>query len=290
MKFSYTTEEVEAWRDKVHRRTSRLAIRTKAQALRFIEDVGFCIAFKAENSESACLWHAAVGRRSPDMPRHTHHDPYIGFVWEMKRILPAEKRIYYGRLLRNRPTMVSLEYFPYFYALSRRSGAADEPLREFLKGNLSPAAKSIMDALADSSPQVTKGLKLASGFHSKGDRKVFDSAIIELQKKMYIVKVAEHHDPFTFEWETILKRFSKETRRSRRISEEEARQKILQKYFENQLVGTVASIKRMFGWEKQEIFRTLGHLKSTGVITPDVLVDGRDGKFYGLVKIRRKHK
>jgi hypothetical protein len=289
LKISYTTEEVEAWRDKVYRRTGRLSVRRKAQALRFVEDVGFCFAFKAENSECPCLWHAATGRRSPEMPRHTHHDPHIGFVWEMKNILPAEKRIYYGKLLRNRPTMVSLEYFPYFYALSRRSGTKEEHVREFSKGNLLPASKRIMDALLDSSPQVTKGLKLAAGLHTKADRKIFEAAITELQRKMFIVKVAEHYDPFTFEWETVSKRFSKETKHSRRITEEEARQNILQKYFENQLVGTVTSIRRLFGWEKQAIFRTLGYLKSSGVITPDVLVDGKGGNFYALVNMRRNH-
>ena len=283
MKFSYTSEAVEAWRDKVHRKTSRLAVKSKAQAFRFIQDVGFCFAFKAERSESPCLLHAATGRRNPEMPQHTHHDPCMNFVWEMKNILPAEKKVYYGKLLRNRPTMVSLEFFPHFYALSRRSGSPDEHLMEFAKGNLSSTAKAIMDALSDSSPQVTKGLKLASGLHTKADRQEFDKAIAELQRKMFIVKTAEHYDPFTFEWETVLRRFPKETKRSRRISEEQACQKILQKYFENQLVGTVSSIQRLFGWDKQVIFRTLGHLKGAGVITPDVLVDGSDGKYYGLV-------
>lgn len=283
MKFSYTYEEVEAWRDKVQHRTARLAIKTKRGALEFVNKVGFCFAFKAEHSESPCLWHAAVGQRNPQVPHHTHHDPYLSFVWEMKNILSAEKKIYYGKLLKNRPTMVSLNYFTYFYVLSRRSGSTDEYLREFAGGNLSSAGKSIMDALSDSSPQVTKGLKLASGLHTKADRKEFDNGIAELQRKMFIVKVAEHYDPFTFEWDVVPRRFPKETRRARKISEEQARERILQRYFENQLVATVASIQRLFGWQKQEIFRTLGLLKTKGVITPDVLVDGKDDKYYGLV-------
>ena len=283
MKLSFTSNDVESWRDKVHRRTGRLAIRTKAKALQFIEDVGFCFAFKSENSESPCLWHATVGERNPVMPRHTHHDPHISFVWDMKDILPAEKKIYYGKLLRNRPTLVSLEYFQYFYALSQRVGSADEYLNEFAKGDLSGSAKAIMDALTDSSPQVTRGLKLASGLHTSGLRAEFDKAIAELQRKLFVVKVAEHYDPFTFEWETVLRRFPNETRKARHISPEHARQKILQKYFENQLIATVASIRRLFGWKKQEVYRSLGQLRAAGIITSDVLVDGRDGKYYALI-------
>ncbi len=283
MKLSYTHEEVEAWRDKVHHRTRHLAVKTKQGALKFVNHVGFCFAFKAENSESPCLWHAATGQRNPLMPRHTHHDPHISFVWEMKNILPAEKKIYYGKLLKSRPTMVSMEYFPYFYALSHRSGSTDEYVREFTGGKLSPAAKSIMDALSDSSPQITKGLKLASGLHTKSDRKEFDKAIAELQRKMFIVKVAEHYDPFSFEWDIVLRRFPKETLRARKISEDHAREKILHKYFENQLVGTVASIQKLFKWEKQEIFRALGHLKSRGIIMPGIQVDRTIDKYYGLL-------
>ncbi len=284
MRLSFTSEEIESWRDKVHHRTERLAVRTKAGAVRFIKDVGFCFAFKAENSESPCLWHATVGVRNPMMPRHTHHDPHIGFVWDMKNVLAAERKVYYGKLLRNRPTFVSLEYFQYFYALSQRVGASDEYLAAFAKGALSGSAKAIMDALTDCSPQVTKGLKLASGLHTSAQRAEFDRAVAELQKKMFVVKVAEHYDPFTFEWETVPRRFPNETREARRISQDHARQRILEKYFENQLVATVLSIRRLFGWKKQDIFRTLGQLRSAGIITADVIVDGRDGKYYALVR------
>jgi hypothetical protein len=217
------------------------------------------------------------------MPHHTHRDPFLSFVWEMKDILPAERKVYYGKLLRNRPTMVSLEYFPYFYALSNRSGSDREYLKEFSTGNLSEAAKSIMDALADSSPQVTKGLKLASGLHSKADRRRFDLGIAELQRKMFVVKTAEHYDPFTFEWDLVTRRFSRQTKAAGRIPDEVARERILSRYFRNQLVGTVRSIQHLFGWTRQEIYRTLGQLMNEGVITPDVLVNGKDGKYYALI-------
>jgi hypothetical protein len=283
MKLSYTVEELEQWRDKVHRRTMRRAVRTKRAAMEFINDVGFCFAFKSENSEAPCLWHAACGEREPKLPLHTHHDPHISFVWKMKDVLPAERKVYYGKLLRGRPTLVSLEYFPYFYSLSGRSGSAKEYLRLFATGNLSSAAKAIMDALNDSSPQVTKGLKLASSLHTKSDRREFDSAIGELQRKMFIVKVGERHDPFTFEWELVSRRFPKEIQRARRISEEQAREKILQRYFMNQLLGSPASIQRLFGWPKQNIFRSLGNLGNKGIAIPNVSVRGQSKRYYGLV-------
>jgi len=283
MKREYTREDVEHWRDRVHRRMPKRAVRTKEQALGFVNDVGFCFAFKAENSELPCLWHAACGTRNPLVPQHTHNDPYLSFVWEMKDILPSERRIYYGKLLKRRPTMISLDYLPYFYVLSERTGVPDEYLKEFMRGNLSVTAKEIMEALNDSSPQVTQGLKIATGRMSKGDRAEFDRAIAELQSRMFIVKVGEQHDPFTFVWAPIEQCFPKELRRARTITVETARRQILERYFQNQLVATVRSITRLFRWPKQSVFQSLGQLMRDGVITSTASVEGEVQQVYCLI-------
>ena len=283
MKLHYTDEEVECWRDRVHRRTPRLSIRTRKQALDFVNRVGFCFAFQASHSELPCLWHAVCGRREPAMPRHSHRDPTVSFVWEMKRSLPAERLLFYGRVLKNRPTLVSLDMFTHFYALAQRTGSRDDYLRMFRAGTLSPMAKAIMDALMDSSPQVTRGLKLAVGRHGNRERNEFDRAMTELQMKMYIVKTAEHDDPFTFEWDLVPRVFPRQVRRARRVSLHDARVAILEQYFHNQLVGTVGSVSRLFRWDRQTIFQTLGTLVNHGVVTSDVTVNGSRSGAYCLI-------
>ena len=284
MKQSYTLEEIEQWRDRVHRRTASRAVTTKRQALAFVNDVGFCFAFKAENSELPCLWHAACGTRNPVMPEHTHHDPGISFVWEMKNVLPAEGKIYYGKLLKRRPMMVSLEYLPYFYVLSHRTGLKSEYEREFVKGRLTATARAIMDALGDSSPQTTRGLKLATGNHGKGSRVKFDRAIAELQEKMFIVKVAELDDPFTFVWAPLREAFPAAVRRARRVTPELARARILERYFRNQLVSSAPAIARLFRWDRQSIFHTLGRLVRDGIIANSIRVEGKDHRYYCLTE------
>lgn len=283
MKLHYTDEEVERWRDRIHRRTPRLSVQTRRQALDFVNRVGFCFAFKSSHSELPCLWHAVCGRRDPVMPRHSHHDPAISFVWEMKRVLPAERLVFYGRVLKNRPTLVSLEMFPSFYALTRRTGLRDDYLHAYRAGGLSPMAKMIMDALRDSSPQVTRGLKLAVGRQNPRDRADFDRAMTELQMKMFIVKTAEHDDPFTFEWDLVPRVYPREVRRARAISPPDARAAILERYFRAQLVGTVGAISRLFRWDRQVIFQTLGTLVNRGVVTSDVTVNGSRSGAYCLI-------
>jgi hypothetical protein len=180
--------------------------------------------------------------------------------------------------------MVSLEYLSYFYVLAGRTGAKDEYMREFMKGELSPSAKAIMDALADSSPQVTKGLRLATGKHAPGDRETFDKAITELQMKMFIVKADELRSPFTFVWAPLRDIFPEQIRKARKISLEVARSRILERYFRNQLIGSVESINNLFGWGKQITYQSLGQLVQEGIVVPHVKIGGRDGKFYCLVR------
>jgi hypothetical protein len=284
MKLNFTQEEIESWRDRVHRRLPSRAVNSKQGALRFVNDVGFCFAFKAENSELPCLWHAACGARDPVMPEHTHHDPAISFVWDMKNVLPAEGKIYYGKLLKKRPMMVALEYLPFFVVLAQRTGAKNEYEKEFLKGRLTATARAIMEALLDSSPQTTKGLKLATGNQRKSARPQFDRAIAELQGKMFIVKVAELNDPFTFVWAPFREAFPDAIRKSRRITPETARVRLLERYFRNQLVSSVPAIARLFRWERQMIFHTLGRLVRTGIITTGIKVEGRDHRYYCLTE------
>jgi hypothetical protein len=283
LKLSYTHEEIERWRDKVHRRRERLAVRTKEDALRFVNDVGFCFAFKTENSELPCLWNAASGLRTIPSARHRSSDPFLSFVWRMKKILPAEAAVFYSKVLKRRPTMISREFFPYFYTLSQRTGLRDDYQQEYRRGNLSPTAKAIMDALRTSSPQVTRGLRIAVGCETPSSQREFGKAMTELQARFFVVRVAEHYDPFTFEWNTVDRAYPREVRMARKIRPEVARRRVLQKYFENQLVSTVQNIRSIFGWNRQVIFETLGHLIRDGVVVGGAKVSGKDSRYYVLV-------
>ncbi|MDZ7261741.1 MAG: hypothetical protein ONB05_06515 [candidate division KSB1 bacterium] len=259
-----------------------MQVRTEQQALEFINDVGFCFAFKAHQSELPCLWHAACGERHPVMPHHTHHDPYINLVWEAKDTLVSSRKIYYGKALKKRPTMISLEYFPYFYVLSGNGGESDTYRAQYLRGELSTAAKRIMDALLERSPQITRDLKLASGYSHPHQRYEFDQGMDELQMNMYILKIAEFYDPFTFLWELVPRRFPEEVKQAGHISLEEAREKILTKYFENLIVSNAVLIERLFGWGKATIERHLQTLVQKGVITSEVEVEGEKGTWFAI--------
>jgi len=273
-------------RDETFRRTSKLQIRSIAEALDFVNNVGFCFAFKARNSELPCLWHAACGERNPAYPLHTHHDPYIGLVWQAKDILPAGKKIYYGKALKNRPSMISLDYLPFFYRLLDNEGKQDAYLRKYMSGNLSQEAKKIMDALTENSPMVTADLKLASGMARPGKRAAFDRAMAELQMNMFVTKIAEFYEPFTFLWDLFTNRYPDEIKIAGQITKKQARTDILQKYFTINLISHPNEIKRLFGWPKGDIDAVLRHLLDKGSILEDIKIKNEKFTFYGHAALK----
>jgi hypothetical protein len=103
---------------------------------------------------------------------------------------------------------------------------------------------------------------------------------------MFIVKIAEEYEPFSFVWAPFVRSFPAQVRKARRIGVEEARVRLLERYFANQLVGTVTTIQRLFRWSKQEIYHALGQLMHRGSIRTDIIVEGKDHRYYGYVEQR----
>lgn len=282
MKLEYSTADLERWRDKKHRRTPELAVTNERQALAFIKSVGFCLASKADSLELPNLWDAVSGEHSMNGTGEAKRNYYLSYAWDIQNILPNHGAVYYGKIFKRRPSIVSREYFPYFFALSERSGEREEYKAAFSEGELSATAKAIMDRLIRSSPMTAKDLRESLSGRAKQHLDAVDKALDELQRKMFICRLIGNERRFGAEWLPLTKCFSPEIRKSRNISLETARFKVLEKYFENQLISSVESIHRVFGWSKKIIYETLGRLVGSGVITSSVSLDGKKG-YYGLI-------
>jgi hypothetical protein len=274
MRGRYSVESVERWRDRVHRRLPRLALTTRTKATNFVQEVGFCFVFRATDADLPSLCQAAQVGFSANGHIQRHPEFRDGVPSELGEILPRQADAYYAKLLLHRPTIVSLDYLPHFFAVSGRSGEKNEHVRQAMRGDLSPMARTIMEHLNRRSPQSTASLRRLAG---SGERKVkgtFDLALTELQAKMYIAKTLEGQHSFSFLWAPVTELYAPQVRRARRISADAARHEILERYFRNQLIGSLSSIRRLFRWDRQDVFRSLGELMRRGIITPDVQVEG----------------
>ncbi len=279
-----TRDYIESLRDLTYHRTAKARVSTIAQARRFVNTVGFCFAFTAKNSELPCLWHAACGERHPLYPEHTHSDPAIGLVWQAKDDLARDRSIYYGKAIKSRPSMISLEFFPSFYRLMDRPASSDQFLADYRAGALSPATRRIMEALCQQSPMVTFELKMNSSMSHPRKRAEFDRAMAELQMKMYVVKIDEFYDPFSFLWDLVSSRFQPEIEIARSLSLEAARENILRQYFRLRWVSDAAACRRLFNWPVEVVQTLLEQLQQQGFLRR-VKVENERKEVYGLADL-----
>lgn len=133
-----------------------------------------------------------------------------------------------------------------------------------------------MDALVERSPRITRELKEASRLATPAQRYEFDPAMVELQMKLYIVKVAELYEPFAFVWDLVVRPFAAEVERARDIEPQQALTKLLEKYFTTVLVSSPTHIARLFDWEPYDIRQALAELHAQGkVVVVDIEGESR---------------
>ncbi|MDZ7345989.1 MAG: hypothetical protein ONA69_04265 [candidate division KSB1 bacterium] len=275
-----TWEDIERRRDVTFHRTPELQIRSVAQAEAFINKVGFCFAFQAAQPELPCLWHAAAGERNPAYPLHVQHDPYIGLVWEAKDRLAAEKKVYYGKAFRRRPSFFALHYFPSFYRLEmeRRCGDIEA---EYRAGRVSREAKMILEALQIRSPQITRELKCAAGMAAPEKRRTFDQAMAELQSRFWVVKIGELEEPFTFLWDLVEHRFAEEIAAANQQTAVDAGRAILRKFFEISFAASLPALEKLFAWPRSILESALISLVEEGAVTDKVRIASEKQPIFG---------
>ncbi|MCE5259567.1 MAG: hypothetical protein LLG44_11020, partial [Chloroflexi bacterium] len=150
-------DSLEDLRDQRYLRTPRQHVRSEAEALTFVNQVGFCFLFHDQTTEIPTLIEAISGMRRVYI--NDHFDADVGRAWEWKDSLPVAGAIYYGKQLRNKPTLISLMMLPSFYALSNNYGGLDDYLEEYRQGTLSQEAKTIYEVLLERGPLPTTHLR-----------------------------------------------------------------------------------------------------------------------------------
>jgi hypothetical protein len=276
----WTADQVKQWRDIRYRRTPDLKVRAPEQALDFVNDVGFCLLFPARGVEMPSLWEAICGEIRP-LPR-PHDDRELGYTWRWKDELPSRGMVYYGKLLRKKPTLISLEMLPYFYALSENYGDLDDYMVEYEEGKLSEEARRVYEALLEHRALPTSQLRRRAGLAGKSNAARFDRALLELQLGLKIVKTGISDASawkYCYVYDVLLRRWPDLPRRAQVISTHEARSTLLLTYVHNVGVTTVNSVARLFGWEVPTVIGLCRELGDSGQLLLGVRVEGLPGEY-----------
>ncbi len=236
---------------------------TPAQALRFVDARGFIYFWPIKGIDLPSLWTAVAG----DRPVADEHDDPGHVTWGWKDNALDKRIWYYGKILRRKATMISLEIAPYFYALSENYGSPEEDyLIAYHEGHLTQAAKQIYEALVDNgalnSIDLRRAAKLANAKESE-----FNKGLEQLQSdfKILPIGVAEAGAwRYSHIYELTSRHFPNLPEQARSISESAARAKLVQLYFSSVGAAQLRDVTKLFGWPKDLAERTVKKLVEKG--------------------------
>ncbi|HZY45692.1 MAG TPA: hypothetical protein VFF70_13180, partial [Anaerolineae bacterium] len=185
---SLTKASITSAREARYRRRMNLRVKTQAEASEFVQDVGFCFLFPIQNVEMPSLWDAIAGRVVRTSA--SHHGYEIDRTWGWKDDALDKKIWFYGKLIRDKATLVSLDFLPNFYALSENYGDYEHDyLEEYKAGTLTAEAKSIYEALLKHGALDAIRLRRESHLSSDSAKGRFDKALTNLQTGLKVIPV-----------------------------------------------------------------------------------------------------
>ncbi len=238
---------------------------TPAQALRFVNARGFAYFWPIKGIDLPSLWTAVAG----DRPVADKHNDPAHVTWRWKDAALDKKIWYYGKILRGKATMISLEIAPYFYALSENYGSPEEDyLIAYREGRLTQASKQIYETLLEGGALNTLDLRKAAKLSNAKDSE-FNKALEQLQMDFKILPVGVAQAgawKYAHIYEIVTRHFPDLAEQARAISEAQARTKLLALYFASVGAAQVRDVSKLFGWGNEVTKRAIKKLVESGEV------------------------
>jgi hypothetical protein len=253
-------------------------VKTKEEAVRFVNDRGFIYFWPIQGILLPSLWGAVAG----DRPVPDEHDDPGHISWDWKDSLLGKHVWYYGKILRKRATIISLEVAPYFYALTENYGSPEEDyLTIYEQGRMTQEAKAVYEALLEHSPMDTINLRKSAHLSSHDSSSRFERALADLQADFKIMPVAvvdagSWH--YSFAYDIVPRHEPSIAENARYLGELDARHKILEFYFRSLGAARMQDIVKLFGWKLVDVQQALQRLEQSGLIVTIVNAKGLPGE------------
>lgn len=236
-----------------------------SQALTFINKRGFVYFWPIKGIDLPSLWMAVAG----DRPVADKHDDPGHVTWRWKDGALDKKIWYYGKILRGKATMISLEIAPYFYALSENYGSPEEDyLIAYHEGRLTQASKQVYETLLDNGALNTLDLRKTAKLSNAKDSE-FNKALEQLQRDFKILPVGVSDAgawKYSHIYEITTRHFPDLSEQARVIKESQARAKLLELYFEMVGAAQLRDANKLFGWGNDVTKRAVNKLIENRVL------------------------
>ena len=259
-----TLAQAQAMRRRRYRQMPALRLRDADDIRNFVNDMGVCLLFSAQGIEMPSVYQAVAGFEKAMTPKHD--DPTISLTWNTKDQSLSKRWWYYGKFIKGKATLVSLDLLPSLYALSDNFGDADDYLQEYEAGTLTAEAKNIYEALLNHGPMHTIELKRKANLYGDAVKAKFDKALTELQASLKVLPtgVAEAGAwRYAFIYDIVSRWLPDQTASAREIGRSEARANILARHLTNVIFATPKELTRIFGWTVKDTASTIQRVART---------------------------
>lgn len=282
---SLSYERILEYRSDTFRLTPHLRLRTREQAISYVNERKFVYFWPIKDITMPSLWTAVAG----DRPVADEHNDSGHVTWGWKdELLPARKW-YYAKVLRKKATIISLDVAPAFYALSENYGEPElDYLDQYKAGQLTHDAKTVYEVLLQNGPMDTPELRRQARMTARTSDSPFNRAIEFLQAdfKVLPVGVAEvGRWKYAFIYECVHRWYPDLPERARPIRQADARVKLVEKYLKSVGAAQARQVDLLFGWGKAETRAAIDAIIGAGFAQRDVRVEGHGDDWLAMSEL-----
>jgi len=257
-----TKARLDDYRKAVFHTTPGTRLASKEEAVNFVNERGFIFFWPIQNISFPSLWAAVAG----DRPVADEHDDPGHITWGWKDALLGKKVWYYGRVLRKKNTFISMEYLPYFYALSPNYGDPEiDYLDEYERGLMPSETRQVYEILLQQGALDSIALRRESRLSSAASNSRFTRALEDLQTSFRILPtgVADAGTwHYAFIYDCVHRHFPTLIEDASKISTGDARRKILSAYLRSIGAASTREMIKFFHWTATEMDLTIKSLLS----------------------------
>ncbi len=280
----FSEARLKTYRSLTFRTGAGLRLASADEAVDFVNQRGFVFFWPLKGIDFPNLWMAAAG----DRPVPDEHDDPGHVTWSWKDGLLGARRWYYGRVLRQRNAMISLEALPFFYALTNNYGDPENDyLEQYLQGTLTAEAKSVYETLLQEGPLDTIALRKAARLSNRESDTRFNKALNDLQMDFKVLPVGISPVGawrYAFIYDLSHRHFPNLIEQASKIFESDARLYLAQKTIESLGATPINFISRLFHWKNEEMEKCIKRLLSSGQFV-GASFPGQDHNWIGLVDL-----
>jgi hypothetical protein len=223
-----------------------------AEAVKFIDAVGYCMLFPVKNAPLPSLYYAVTRR---GLQGKWKWDRYSSMVWRWKDELPRRRRAFYAKYFRGRGTIISLQLLPHFLAMRGCAVMPGDYERFYYQGRIRDDARTVWEALEVHGPLATLELRNACKMDTQAGNIRFKRAILELQCLLIVAHFGAEQETNAWasgRYELTCRAFPQQTAAAHHISLQNARSELAAKFCEWHSNSSPLQLARLFGWPKAD--------------------------------------